>query len=435
MRLSRRAFPRTPSVVSLVAALVTTVLATALLPAAPAAAANVKVDRRLFGLHDSNATDGSWPAVSPGSIRLWDSGVTWADLQPSEGVFDWSKLDAVVDQANARGTEVTLVLGQTPAWADDPALLGSGPQYMPRLGAWNNYVASVVARYKGRIGAYQVWNEANIVNYWAQNRDNTPARMAALTSSAYGIVKGIDPAALLVGPAFATRLSWQRTYLRTFYNQRVGGVPIWKRMDAISLNLYPLDGGAPETSLRLLAAARNDLRLLGVASSKPIWNSEINYGLATGGSGTSRGLSAEKQAAFVLRTYLLNAAAGVARVHWYMWDRPAIGNTKMVTADGFTPTLAGRAFGLAGSWLRGGTLVATSKAARPCAKDRRGTYTCVVRYSGGVKRVYWNPSKTVRVATAKNATFSVGIYGVRKPIKGGAVIKVNDKPVMVRSKT
>ena len=36
----------------------------------------------------------------------------------------------------------------------------------------------------------------------------------------------------------------------------------------------------------------------------------------------------------VLRTYLLNAAAKVKRVHWYMWDRPAIGNTKMVTSNG-----------------------------------------------------------------------------------------------------
>lgn len=428
MRLVRR------PLASSVAAALTAVLATALLPASPAAAANVRVDRRLFGLHDSNAVDGSWPAISPGSIRLWDSGVQWLDLEPQENVYDWTKLDRIVNEAARHGTEVTLVLGQTPGWADDPALLGSGPQYMPRLDAWTSYVTNVVTRYKGRIGAYQVWNEANIVNYWAQNAHNTPARMAQLTSSAYGIIKSIDSSALVVGPAFATRLSWQRTYLRTFYNQRVGGVPIWKKMDAISLNLYPLSTGTPESSMKLLSAVRVDLALLGVPRSKPIWNSEINYGLATGGSGSSSGISQVKQASYVIRTYLLNAAQGVRRVHWYMWDRPSIGNTKMVSSDGSTPTLAGKAFGIAGGWMRGGTLLSATRSTQPCARDRVGTYVCVIRYSGGFKRVYWNPSKTVKVRTAKSATFTVGIYGVRKAIKGGVLLKVGSQPIMVRSK-
>lgn len=425
---------RLPSLPALLATALATVLATALLPVSPAAAVKVKIDRRLFGVHDSDARAGSWPAVSPGSVRLWDSGVTWAEIEPAQGAFDWSKLDAVVAEADARGAEVTLVLGQTPAWADDPALTGSGPQYMPRLDAWTNYVAAVVSRYKGRIDAYQVWNEANIVNYWAQNRDNTPQAMAQLTSAAYGVIKGIDPSAIVVGPAFATRLAWQRVYLRTFYNQRVNGTPVWKRMDALSLNLYPEAGGTPETTMKLLASARSYLKLLGVPATKPIWNSEINYGLATGGSGSSSRMPVEKQAAYVIRTYLLNAAAGIRRVHWYMWDRPAIGSVKMVAADGYTPTLAGKAFGVVGAWMRGGTLVGATKRARPCAKASNGLYTCVINFAGGVKRVYWHPTRTVKVKVAPSAKSIVGLYGVPKPIKGGKTIKVNYKPVMVRSK-
>jgi hypothetical protein len=404
------------------------------MPATPASAKTVKIDRRLFGLHDSNPTADSWPAVSPGSIRLWDSDTTWANIEPQQGAFDWAKLDAIVAAANAKGAEVTLVLGQTPAWADDPNSLGAGPQYMPRLDAWNNYVATVASRYKGRIKAYQVWNEANIVNYWAQNSQNTPAKMAQLTNTAYGVIKSIDPGALVVGPAFATRLSWQRTYLGTFYAQRIGGVPIWKRMDAMSLNLYPLDTGMPETSLKLLKQARKALALRGVPLTKPVWNSEVNYGLATGGSGSSSVISQQRQAAYVLRTYLLNAAQKVKRVHWYMWDMPAIGNTKMVAADGYTPTLAGKAFGLAQSWMLGGTMVGPTKSSLPCAKDRNGTYTCVIKYAKGVKRVYWNPTKRVKVTTAKSATFMVGVYGKRTAIKGGSKKYVDYRPLMVRSK-
>jgi hypothetical protein len=422
---------------TLLATAVAGAVVAALAPATPAAARTVRIDKRLFGLHDTDPS--SWPAVSAGSMRLWDAGVTWADLEPSQGDWRWDRLDAIVTAAQQHGVELTLVLGQTPAWADDPSSQGVGPQYMPTMSAWNDYVATVVNRYKswnGRrgIAAYQVWNEANIVNYWAQNSQNSPQKMAQLTSAAYGVVKSIDPGALVVGPAFATRLSWQRTYSGTFYGARVGGVPIWKRMDVISLNLYPTDAGTPETSMKLLKRARKALALRGVPSSKPIWNTEINYGLATGGSGASVAISPQKQAAYVIRTYLLNAANGIKRVHWYVWDRPQLGNTKLSFADSGTPTLAGKAFNLAQAWMLGGRLVGPTKKSLPCTKDRAGTYTCVITYAKGVKRVYWNPSKKVKVTTARTATFKVGIYGARTKVKGGSKVKVDYRPVMVRSK-
>ena len=428
---SARLLPR-----ALVAALTAAALTAVLAPVTPASAVSVTIDKRFFGVHDTDPV--SWPLVPAGSMRLWDTGTTWADLEPAEGVYDWARLDAIVTAAQARNAELTLVLGQTPAWADDPASQGVGPQYMPRMDAWTAYVAAVVNRYKswnGRrgIAAYQVWNETNITNYWAQNPQNSPQKMGLLTQAAYGTVKAADRGALVIGPSFATRLGWQRTYLGTYYGQRVNGVPVWQLMDAISLNLYPLAGGTPETSMTLLAAARTALAIRGVPRSKPLWNTEVNYGLATGGSGTSSAISADRQAAYVLRTYLLNAAAGVKRVDWYIWDRPSIGNTKLADPTVTNLSLAGKAMGIAQGWMLGGTMVGATKRAAPCAKDRAGTYTCVIRYRGGVKRIYWNPSKKVRVTTVKGATFKVGVLGKKLKVKGGARLLVDYRPVMVRS--
>jgi hypothetical protein len=106
----------------------------------------------------------------------------------------------------------------------------------------------------------------------------------------------------------------------------------------------------------------------------------------------------------------------------------------MVLADGSTPTLAGKAFALAQSWMLRGKLVGASKKAAPCAKDRRGTYTCIIKLKRGVKRVYWNPSKRVKVATPSTAKYSVTLYGVRKRVKQGKNLRVDYKPVMVYSK-
>jgi hypothetical protein len=439
MHLARR-----PSVPRLLGVLVTAVLAVALLPASPAAAKNVKIDKRIFGVHDSAL--GSLGHGTVGSLRLWDTGTTWREIETSPGVFDFSRLDQIVTAAQAKNVEVTLVLGMTPDFYSP-----GGARTMPSdMTTFTRYVKAVVSRYKswnGRrgIAAYQVWNEANVTNFWT----GTPLQMAQLTKATWNAVKSVDKGALVVGPAFAARINEQIRGITRFAFARVDGVPAWKYVDAVSLNLYPLDKygsslGTPEKSMELLAKARKLLGFGGLPASKPIWNTEVNYGMRTGAYGGTKAvpISAARQAAYVIRTYLLNASRGVKRVHWYSWDMGylpsggTLGNTQLTTpADRSTLTLAGKAFGLVRGWMLGGKLMGASKSAMPCAKDGKGTYTCVIKYSGGVKRVYWNPTKRVKVTTAKSATFMVGVYGKRTSIKGGSKKTVDYRPVMVRSKS
>jgi hypothetical protein len=356
-------------------------------------------------------------------------------------VYDFRRLDQIVVEANAHGTELTLVLGLTPTFYQPAG--GSIASVPTDLNAWNNYVRALATRYSAAnwgyrgIAAYQVWNEANVKNYWT----GSPAQMAQLTRITYAAVKGVDRGALVIGPAFADRIAEQTRGIGFFYYYRFpdNRTPVWHYMDAISLNLYPkafygTKAGTPEKSMALLAAARTQMRLRGVPDSKPIWNTEINYGLESGGTGGSSAISDGLQAAYVLRTYLLNAANGIQRVHWYAWDKPALGNTKMSFASTGGPTLAGKAFGLAQSWLSGGTLIGASRSAKPCAKDSAGTYTCVIKYAGGVRRVYWNPTKKVKVTTVKSATYKMGVYGKKLTIKGGSRQSVDHRPLMVRSK-
>jgi hypothetical protein len=434
------------SVRNLLAAVVVAMLAMALLPALPAAGNTVKYDNRLFGVHDSGL--GSLGHGTVGSIRLWDAGTTWRDIERSPGQYDFSRLDQIVTSAQARNIEVTLVLGMTP---DFYATAGGGATSMPSdLGAWTRYVTTVVNRYKswnGRrgIAAYQVWNEANVRNFWT----GSPMQMAQLTRATWHAVKGADKGAVVVGPAFAARIAEQTRGIGLFFQIKLSGRPIWRYMNVISLNLYPLDRygsklGTPETSMSLLAKTRQRMRLWGrVPASKPIWNTEVNYGMRTGTYGGTKAvsISSERQAAYVIRTYLLNPARGVKRVHWYTWNMshlPAggtLGNTLLTDpSDGATLTLAGRAFGLVKGWMAGGKLVGASSKAQPCASDRRGTYTCIIKYRGGVKRVYWNPNKKVKIKAPAGATFMVGVYGKKARVKGGKSIKVDYRPVMVRSK-
>jgi hypothetical protein len=194
--------------------------------------------------------------------------------------------------------------------------------------------------------------------------------------------------------------------------------------------------------MTLLAVERAILHKDGVPSKIPIWNTEVNYGLNAGplGGTAATPIPAGLQIAYVIRTYLLNAAANVARVDWYAYDMGTlsgggtIGNT-LLTDPADRPagvlTPAGRAFTRVQSWMAG-TLVGT-RTHPPCTKDKAGTYTCVVRYAKGMGRIYWNPTKSVRVTVVKSAKKRVDEYGHSTSVKGGKKITVNYAPVLVRS--
>jgi hypothetical protein len=408
----------------------------------------VRVSPALFGLHDSSLDSLSRRGV--GAIRLWDAGVMWRDLEPSEGVFDFSRLDQIVQLAHANHTEVTLVLAGTPAWA---AANPSAADWMdpPRVAAYQAFAKTVMQRYKAfdpahtghpyrGIANYQVWNEPNISTYWG----GTLPQLAPLVRAAWQARQQVDRGAKVLGPSMVTRLPFEMKGIKQFYALKLGKQPVWKYIDAMTFSLYPVDimpsgrPGGPEDMVTLVKAVRATLAKDHVPSRIPVWNSEVNYGLPSGaraGSPTPQ-IPDGRQVAYVMRTYLLSAAAGVPRVFWYRYDlHAAFANTFMTTTAPATPgtTPAGEAFYRIQRWMKG-TLVGTPTQ-RPCAKDRRGTYTCVVRYAKGMGRVYWNPQHTVTVKTVRTAKSFESELGVVHAIRGGKKLRVGYQPVLVRSRS
>jgi hypothetical protein len=409
----------------LIAVLVAASLTTLAVPAEPAAAAS-SIGRSFFGTHDSNPIDAGWPKAPVGSYRAWDAGVTWRQLETSPGVWNWKRLDDIVRTAQANGSDVLLVLGQTPEFhatqPTAPSLYGPGASSMPKIAAWTNYVKLVGARYKNKPVKYQVWNEANIIQFWS----GTPYQLANLTRVTDTALRSVDPDALLVAPALATRYRDQRLWIDKFYRQRpaVKGYdyPVARYVDVVSLHLYPVSTGAPETSMTLLTLCRAILRNRGV--TKPIWNDEVNYGLTNGSP--VKPLSDARQMAFVGRTYLLNAANGVRRVYWYSWEQLNWFNTRMTYSDDETLAPAGKAFAIVRGWMVGTRM-------EGCSRDAAGTYTCLITYTYGKRRVYWNPSRTVYVRTVSSATMRQNMNGYASKVGGGQRFSVGYSPVMIRS--
>jgi hypothetical protein len=422
-----------------------------LVPAAsPATASRIRVDHRIFGLHDASLD--SLQSSGVGSLRLWDTGVSWREIASYDPVtgaptYDWSRLDTIVSAARRKHVELTLVLGQTPSYfSSDPAVLPMQETVTgapnPAVTAYRAYVEAVMQRYGAKIAAYQVWNEANVVNYWA----GSESQLARLTKIVHDARDAYAPRSLVVSAPLLTRKPGQRRWLSGFAATRVGGRPVCKYVDAFALNLYPMATydsrpGVPEDSMTLLAKSRLRLARAGWPEGTPIWVTEVNYGLqGTHETGplTAEPISDARQAAYVIRTWVLDAAHKIKRVFWYSWDMAAAsdggarGNTLLTeTSDHTQLTLAGKAFELVQTWLHG-TLVGHGKRS-PCVTDTHGTYTCLVKYARGAGRIYWNPMRTAAVRLVKSARSLQDQSGQTHRIKGGTAIKVGYRPVLVRS--
>ena len=142
--------------------------------------------------------------VSVKSVRLWDAGVRWDQINPKKGQYNWAALDRAVSAAEAAGaTEILYVLGSTPSWAastfSDVDLYGPGTASFPKKSKYYLRLRKAVAkRYKGRITSYQIWNEANTRSFYNGGKYDGWIKLAKLTKKASKTIRSIDRKADIV---------------------------------------------------------------------------------------------------------------------------------------------------------------------------------------------------------------------------------------------
>ncbi len=276
-------------------------------------------------MHVAGVQDGAWPDsnVPVGSLRLWDSGTAWSQVESTKGSYNWSLLDKAVKNAEAHKTRsILLVLGSTPTWnakrvkATDYPVPGaaSAPKSVQ---AWDAFVRAVATRYKGRIDSYQIWNEASLGMFW----NGSPELMAELTKRAYDIIKDVDPKATVVAASTTVRLEGAFTRFFSRYLAALGelGWPV----DVFAAHLYPNSRGSTSVRDGYIDQVTTALAAAG-APDKPVWDTELNYGLA--GPGTENPhqvIAGAKARDWVVQTMFDSLASGISRTYWYIWTPQA----------------------------------------------------------------------------------------------------------------
>ncbi len=350
-----------------------------------------------FDIHDPV---NHWPAEPFGWWRMWDANVDWSRVEPSPGVFNFSLLDEYVALAQQHNVKLIYVLGNTPAWASsDPTHVGTegvpgGTAPPLQLQAWQDFVTAVATRYKGRIAAYEIWNEANLSGYWT----GSVSDMLLLAQSAFSTIKHIDPQATVLAPSVVagSGLDWMSQFLAS------GGAAFG---DAIAYHLYD-KAKLPEQAVQFYE------QVLAIAQhwGKEVWDTEVGWGPWGSFSDTD-------SAAFLARTFILQTAVGVTHIVWYAWDdRGPWVHLFLVQPDLATPTLAAIAFKQVQTWLE--------SSMTSCSSQPDNSWQCTLTGTDGKLRyIVWNPSndQTFSVPANWHVGHVTDLQGNVNRISGGQV--------------
>lgn len=124
-------------------------------------------------------------------VKQW---FAWKDIEGAgKGQFDWSIPDRIVRQAEEHGLNLLVRVDREPGWAGPPPA---------NLQSYLDFLQALATRYRGRIQAYQIWNEPNLAREWG-NRPPNPAEYTRMLQAAYQIIKSADPDAIVVTAGMA----------------------------------------------------------------------------------------------------------------------------------------------------------------------------------------------------------------------------------------
>lgn len=280
---------------------------------------------RLLPVRDQRAVPTVWPSIVIGHLRLWDSNTRWADLEYQPGRWDFARLDAYVTAARTRQAEVIYTLGSPPRWAsarpDEPCSYGWGCSAEPaRMADWENYVRTIARRYRGRIQAYELWNEPGFAELERDRRHphfftGSVATMVELARIARAVLDAEDPQAVLTTPGFVNGPDRLEMFLAA------GGA---RHVQTVAYHFYA------STAVQLaeqVVAVRAVMRRQGVGHL-PMWSTEAGVETTLPGEPEPQGYTRPVPArATALRAQflLLGAAAGLERYTYYAWDNERSG--------------------------------------------------------------------------------------------------------------
>ena len=195
----------------------------------------------LRGSDDDLARDLDLVADSGASWVRFD--FEWTSAEPERGRYDWTAIDRVVRAAHERDLRVLATLAYTPEWARPPG--ATSDKFPPADPAtFAAFAEAAARRYAPRgVHHWEIWNEPNIVQFWAPRPD--PEQYADLLRGASTAIRAADPEATIISAGLSPAADREdgrgispRTFLGRLYDAGAG-----PDFDAVGMHPYAFPYG------------------------------------------------------------------------------------------------------------------------------------------------------------------------------------------------
>jgi polysaccharide biosynthesis protein PslG len=404
------------------------------------------IPRTLFGLNINQSVlkKDPWPTIPFGSLRLWDSGTGWSQLNPAQGKYDWELLDKwfdLVSQHDNHIEDILFTFGRTPRFAsstpDDstcgytwsgPGQCGAPSDVRPDGSGtdqfFKDFVTAIATHNKKsrnvHIKYWELWNEPYAHNMWS----GTIPQLVRMARDASQILKSIDPDAVIVAPCLGINVPPGNKWLRWYDDYlSAGGADT---ADIMSFHGYIHYGGHQPGTRAFADYYKQFYEILSRhhLTSKPIWDTEASWGETTNNHFEDE----DQQAAFVSQFYLLHWSYGVPRLYWYAYNQRNTGALWAPDSSGNPSpghlTKAGQAFVKVEEWLVGASLTG------PCQQNA-SVMTCNITRGGHAAQIVWAPDGDKNISPQGQFKKLSDLDGNSNAVTGQ--VRVGNKPVLLEA--
>lgn len=280
------------------------------------------------------------------TIRFWDSGVKWAQLQSSAGVYNFTPLDNWITACQKFGYDIIYVFGATPTFiaskcsgagnCSDPVGFtntccppsdvnsdGSGTD-----ATFKAFVTALINHVKpGTIKYYELWNEQDSGNFWSGNM----SQAVRMGQDAATIIRSLDPNATIISPSFHGPTA--STFFVNYCTTKVNGLFGWQNFDVVNCHMRASDTNQAGnknanvdptcfyTPYNQTLSALTTLKNQGIDLTKyPLWDDEHGYIPGQGGDGYPPAITdAYVFASYVAISSILRASVPLSKQVYYCW--------------------------------------------------------------------------------------------------------------------
>lgn len=377
-------------------------------------------------------TDDSWITTTsqPGMVRLWDSETSWDVLETAAGTYDWTPLDTWLDLiAENQPRQVMYTFGHVPCWLSTTICTGTGwgsgknwspspptdlttsgsPSFTAFVTALTQHCSPAGHCVKRYIEHWEMWNEANLPNYWT----GTVRQLYAMLKPVIPIVRNNVPGARIsTPPVCGGDTSWMTRWMTL---ENTDG----RLSDSYGFHVY-LRNYAPEQRIKMVQRMVSTKNANGWTTT-PWMNTETNF-INTTDTCSTEFTIADCQGQLV-RWHVLQYAyqggnGGAFHIGWYNWGSIINGGY-----DTYYYTMM--------QWLTGAAFTVS------CANA--GTvWTCpLTEASGTVALIVWNSAGDSDYTPATEYVdykkFNGTYGGATVSISAGQATTIGVSPIMFES--